>query len=29
MGFGVNRAVRSLPDAIAQVMREHLNGHYD
>jgi ribonucleoside-diphosphate reductase alpha chain len=28
MGFGVNR-VRSLPDAIAQVMREHLNGHYD
>ncbi|MCU0500954.1 MAG: adenosylcobalamin-dependent ribonucleoside-diphosphate reductase, partial [Anaerolineae bacterium] len=28
MGFGANR-VRSLPDAIAQVMREHLNGHYD
>ena len=28
MGFGINR-VRSLPDAIAQVMREHLNGHYD
>jgi len=28
MGFGVNR-VRSLPDAIAQVMREHLNGHYE
>jgi ribonucleoside-diphosphate reductase alpha chain len=28
MGFGVNR-VRSLPDAIAQVMREHLNGHFD
>ena len=26
MGFGVNR-VRSLPDAIAQVLREHLNGH--
>jgi ribonucleoside-diphosphate reductase alpha chain len=28
MGFGANR-VRSLPDAIAQVMREHLNGHYE
>ena len=28
MGFGANR-VRSLPDAIAQVLREHLNGHFD
>ena len=26
MGFGANR-VRSLPDAVAQVLREHLNGH--
>ncbi len=25
MGFGANR-VRSLPDAVAQVLREHLNG---
>ncbi len=28
LGFGANR-VRSLPDAIAQVLREHLNGHFD
>ena len=28
MGFGANR-VRSLPDAIAQVLREHLNSRYD
>ena len=28
MGFGANR-VRSLPDAIAQVLREHLNGQYE
>ena len=28
MGFGANR-VRSLPDAMAQVLREHLNGHFD
>ncbi len=27
LGFGVNR-VRSLPDAVAQVLREHLNGHF-
>ena len=27
MGFGANR-VRSLPDAVAQVLREHLNGHF-
>lgn len=27
MGFGANR-VRSLPDAVAQVLREHLNSHY-
>jgi ribonucleoside-diphosphate reductase alpha chain len=28
LGFGAHR-VRSLPDAIAQVLREHLNGRYD
>ncbi len=28
LGFGANR-VRSLPDAIAQVLREHLNGHFE
>jgi ribonucleotide reductase alpha subunit len=28
MGFGANR-VRSLPDAVAQVLREHLNGHFN
>lgn len=28
LGFGVNR-VRSLPDAVAQVLREHLNGGYE
>ena len=28
LGFGVNR-VRSLPDAIAQVLREHINGQYE
>jgi ribonucleoside-diphosphate reductase alpha chain len=28
LGFGANR-VRSLPDAVAQVLREHLNGHFD
>jgi len=28
MGFGANR-VRSLPDAIAQVLREHLNGSFE
>jgi ribonucleoside-diphosphate reductase alpha chain len=28
LGFGANR-VRSLPDAVAQVLREHLNGRYD
>ena len=28
MGFGANR-VRSLPDAIAQVLREHVNGQYE
>jgi ribonucleoside-diphosphate reductase alpha chain len=28
LGFGANR-VRSLPDAIAQVLREHLNGSYE
>jgi ribonucleoside-diphosphate reductase alpha chain len=28
LGFGVNR-VRSLPDAVAQVLREHLNSHYE
>ncbi len=27
MGFGANR-VRSLPDAVAQVLREHLNSHF-
>ncbi len=27
LGFGVNR-VRSLPDAVAQVLREHLNSHF-
>ncbi len=27
LGFGANR-VRSLPDAVAQVLREHLNDHY-
>ena len=27
LGFGVNR-VRSLPDAVAQVLREHLNDQY-
>jgi len=27
LGFGINR-VRSLPDAVAQVLREHLNGQY-
>ncbi len=27
LGFGANR-VRSLPDAVAQVLREHLNSHY-
>ena len=27
LGFGENR-VRSLPDAVAQVLREHLNGHF-
>jgi ribonucleoside-diphosphate reductase alpha chain len=28
LGFGANR-VRSLPDAVAQVLREHLNSHYE
>ena len=28
MGFGINR-VRSLPDAVAQVLREHLNSAYE
>jgi len=28
LGFGANR-VRSLPDAVAQVLREHLNGHFE
>ncbi len=28
LGFGANR-VRSLPDAVAQVLREHLNGSYE
>jgi ribonucleoside-diphosphate reductase alpha chain len=28
MGFGANR-VRSLPDAVAQVLREHMNGRYE
>ena len=28
MGFGANR-VRSLPDAVAQVLREHLNSAYE
>lgn len=28
LGFGVNR-VRSLPDAVAQVLREHLNSNYE
>ncbi len=28
LGFGAHR-VRSLPDAIAQVLREHLNGHFE
>jgi len=28
LGFGANR-VRSLPDAVAQVLREHLNGYYE
>lgn len=27
LGFGVHR-VRSLPDAVAQVLREHMNGHF-
>lgn len=27
LGFGASR-VRSLPDAVAQVLREHLNSHY-
>ncbi len=27
LGFGANR-VRSLPDAVAQVLREHLNSHF-
>lgn len=27
MGFGANR-VRSLPDAVAQILREHLNSHF-
>jgi len=28
LGFGINR-VRSLPDAVALVLREHLNSHYE
>jgi ribonucleoside-diphosphate reductase alpha chain len=28
LGFGINR-VRSLPDAVAQVLREHLNSAYE
>ncbi len=28
LGFGASR-VRSLPDAVAQVLREHLNSHYN
>jgi ribonucleoside-diphosphate reductase alpha chain len=28
LGFGMRR-VRSLPDAVAQVLREHLNGYYE
>jgi ribonucleoside-diphosphate reductase alpha chain len=28
LGFGANR-VRSLPDAVAQVLREHLNSHFE
>jgi ribonucleoside-diphosphate reductase alpha chain len=28
MGFGAKR-VRSLPDAVAQVLREHLSSHYE
>jgi ribonucleoside-diphosphate reductase alpha chain len=28
LGFGVNR-VRSLPDAVAQVLREHLSSHHE
>ncbi len=28
LGFGANR-VRSLPDAVAQVLREHLNGFFE
>ncbi len=28
LGFGANR-VRSLPDAVAQVLREHLNGLFE
>lgn len=28
LGFGAHR-VRSLPDAVAQVLREHMDGHFD
>ena len=28
LGFGINR-VRSLPDAVAQVLREHVNGYFE